>query len=327
MNLRVDLCSGLSLNSLLAAKLSQVGFTETLAKEGYKYNILVNCIAPIAASRLTSTVMPPNVLQALKPEWVVPLVAVLVHSLNTTETGAVFEVGGGHIAKLRWQRSEGVLMKPDDTFTPGTIIENWKKITDFSHNSEFPDNAADGMAHLAQAKGLAPNKKTAPILFNGKVVLVTGGGAGLGRAYSMLFARSGASVVVNDLADPEPVVSEIKKLGGIAIGVRASAEDGDKIVKACIDAFGRIDIVINNAGILRDKAFTNMTDQLWDPIMAVHMRATYKVTKAAWPYMVKQKYGRVVNTTSTSGIYGNFGQANYAAAVSFILRIREINNA
>jgi multifunctional beta-oxidation protein len=132
----------------------------------------------------------------------------------------------------------------------------------------------------------------------------------------LAFAKLGAFVVVNDLMDPETVVQEIQKLGGKAVGVKASAEDGDTVVKAAIDAYGRIDIVINNAGILRDKAFTNMDDKLWDQVMNVHLRGTYKVTKAAWPYFLKQKYGRVVNTTSTSGIYGNFGQANYAAAVS-----------
>ena len=87
------------------------------------------------------------------------------------------------------------------------------------------------------------------------------------------------------------------------------------MVKAAIDAFGRIDIVVNNAGILRDKAFINMDDSLWNSIMNVHLQGTFKVTKAAWPYFLKQKYGRIVNTSSTSGIYGNFGQANYAAAV------------
>lgn len=115
------------------------------------------------------------------------------------------------------------------------------------------------------------------------------------------------------------MVTEIKKLGGKAAGVKASAEDGDAVVKAAIDAFGRVDIVINNAGILRDKSFHNMDDSLWDPVMNVHARGTYKVTKAAWPYMLKQKYGRIINTTSTSGIYGNFGQANYSAAVSIYL--------
>jgi NADP-dependent 3-hydroxy acid dehydrogenase YdfG len=138
----------------------------------------------------------------------------------------------------------------------------------------------------------------------------------IGRCYCLAFAKYGASVVVNDLMNPDDVVQEIQKNGGKAVGVKASAEDGDAVVKAAIDAYGRIDIVINNAGILRDKAFTNMDDKMWDQVIAVHLRGTYKVTKAAWPYFLKQKYGRVVNTTSTSGIYGNFGQANYAAAVS-----------
>ena len=140
----------------------------------------------------------------------------------------------------------------------------------------------------------------------------------LGRSYALLFAKYGASVVVNDLVSPDDVVQEIQKLGGKAVGNKASAEDGDTVVKAAVDAYGRIDIIVNNAGILRDKAFTNMDDKMFDQVIAVHLRGTYKVTKAAWPYMLKQKYGRIVNTTSTSGIYGNFGQANYAAAVRVV---------
>lgn len=122
-------------------------------------------------------------------------------------------------------------------------------------------------------------------------------------------------MVVNDLINPAGVVQEIQKIGGNAIGNKASAEDGDAVVKAAIDAYGRVDIIVNNAGILRDKAFANMDEKMWDQVIAVHLRGTFKVTKAAWPYFLKQKYGRIVNTTSTSGIYGNFGQANYAAAV------------
>jgi multifunctional beta-oxidation protein len=141
----------------------------------------------------------------------------------------------------------------------------------------------------------------------------------LGRAYALLFAKYGAKVVVNDLMDPNGVVDEIRKAGGEAMPNKANVEDGEAVVKGAIDAYGRIDIIVNNAGILRDKAFTNMDDKLWEQVINVHLRGTYKVTKAAWPYMLKQKYGRIVNTTSTSGIYGNFGQSNYAAAKCGIL--------
>lgn len=300
-----------------AAKLAMVGFTETLAKEGAKYNINANVIAPIAASRMTETVMPPDVLAALKPEWVVPLVAVLVHKSNT-ENGSIFEVGGGHVAKLRWERSSGLLLKADDSYTPSAIVRQWDKVVDFS-NPEYPSGPADFMTLLEESMKMGPAQQGEKIDFKGRVALVTGGGAGIGRAYCLAFARYGASVVVNDLVNPDDVVNEIKQAGGKAVGVKASAEDGEVVVKAAVDAFGRIDIIVNNAGILRDKAFTNMDESLWDPVMNVHLRGTYKITKAAWPYFLKQKYGRVLNTTSTSGIYGNFGQANYSAAVSFML--------
>ena len=298
-----------------AAKLALVGFTETLAKEGAKYNIIANAIAPIAASRMTETILPPEVLENLKPEWIVPLVAVLVHRSNTTESGGIFEAGGGHMAKLRWERSSGLLLKADDSYTPGAILKQWNKVIDFS-NPQHPSGTNDFLSLLEESLKLGPNPQGEKLDFTGRVVLITGGGAGIGRAYSLAFAKYGASVVVNDLVDPDTVVGEIKKLGGKAAGVKASSEDGERVVKGAIDAFGRLDIIINNAGILRDKAFTNMDDSLWDPVLNVHLRSTYKITKAAWPIFLKQKYGRIVNTTSTSGIYGNFGQSNYAAAVS-----------
>ncbi|KAL4793876.1 hypothetical protein BDV19DRAFT_390857 [Aspergillus venezuelensis] len=301
-----------------AAKLGQVGFTETLAKEGAKYNIIANVIAPIAASRMTATVMPPEVLDLLKPEWVVPVVAVLVHSSNTQESGSIFEVGGGHVAKIRWERSKGALLKTDASLTPGAIARKWGDVTDFS-KPDYPNGPADFMGLLEDGLKLPSAPKGEEPDFKGKVALVTGGGNGLGRAYCLLFGKLGAKVVVNDLVDPEPVVQEIKKAGGEAVGNKASCEDGAAVVKTAIDTYGRIDILVNNAGILRDKAFTNMTDDLWNPVVNIHLRGTYKVTQAAWPHMLKQKYGRIVNTASTSGIYGNFGQANYAAAKLGIL--------
>lgn len=289
-----------------------------MAKEGYKYNIICNVIAPIAASRMTQTVMPPDILENLKPDWVVPLVAVLVHPSNKNETGSIFEVGGGHIAKLRWERAKGALLKTGPSLTPGAIFKKWKDVNDFSEPS-YPSGVADFMTLLEEAQRLGDNEPGEQLDFTGKVALITGGGAGLGRSYALLFAKYGASVVVNDLVNPHDVVQEIQKNGGKAVGNKASAEDGDAVVKSAIDAYGRIDILVNNAGILRDKAFVNMEDKMWDQVIAVHLRGTFKTTKAAWPYFLKQKYGRVLNTTSTSGIYGNFGQANYAAAKLGIL--------
>lgn len=160
-----------------AAKLAQVGFTETLAKEGLKYNILCNVIAPIAASRMTETVMPPDVLENLKPDWVVPIVAVLTHPSNTTETGGIFEVGGGHVAKLRWERAKGALLRADDTFTPGALISKWDNVNDFS-KPEYPTGVANFMELLEDAQKLPPNPPAKNPDFKGKVALVTGGGAG-----------------------------------------------------------------------------------------------------------------------------------------------------
>ncbi len=301
-----------------AAKTAIVGFTETLAKEGIKYNILSNAVSPAAASRMNETLgMSKELLDLISPAWDTPLVAFLAHKSNEGETGYVYEVGGGHISKMRWQRANGLLLKCDDSYTPGAVLKKWSQIGDFAADAQYPSGPNDFMTLLEDSIKMGPSERGEEVSFKGRVALVTGGGAGIGRAYCLAFAKYGAAIVVNDLANPDDVVNEIKAAGGKAVGVKASAEDGDTVVKAAIDAFGRIDIVINNAGILRDKAFANMDDKMWGAVLSVHARGTFKVTKAAWPYFVKQKYGRVVNTTSTSGIYGNFGQANYSAAVSY----------
>ncbi len=161
--------------------------------------------------------------------------------------------------------------------------------------------------------------------FGGRVVVVTGAGNGLGRSHALELARRGAKVVVNDLGGShtgegksssaaDKVVAEIVAAGGEAVASYDSVEDGDKIVKTAIDAFGRIDVLINNAGILRDVSFQKMTDADWDLVYRVHVRGAYKCTHAAWPVMREQKFGRIVFTASAAGIYGNFGQANYAMA-------------
>lgn len=161
--------------------------------------------------------------------------------------------------------------------------------------------------------------------FDNKVVVITGAGIGLGKAYALHYAKRGAKVVVNDLGTShtgtgtgssaaDAVVNEIKSQGGIAVANYDSVEFGEKIIKTAIDHFGRVDILINNAGILRDKAFKNMTKDDWDMIVRVHLNGVFATTKAAYPYMLQQKYGRIINVSSPAGLYGSFGQVNYSCA-------------
>ncbi len=163
--------------------------------------------------------------------------------------------------------------------------------------------------------------------FEGKVVIITGAGGGLGKAHALEFARRGARVVVNDLGGSadgsgssdaaDLVVEEIKAAGGEAIANKASVSDkagAKSIVDDAVAAFGTVDILVNNAGILRDKSFKKMALDDWDIVMDVHLNGSAYVTHAAWPIMYEKNYGRIVLTSSTSGIYGNFGQSNYGAA-------------
>jgi NAD(P)-dependent dehydrogenase (short-subunit alcohol dehydrogenase family) len=164
--------------------------------------------------------------------------------------------------------------------------------------------------------------------FDGKVAIVTGAGGGLGRQHALLLASRGARVLVNDVGGSvngegsdrgpaEQVVAEIVQAGGEAVADNntvATAEGGKAIVDHAVDAFGQIDIVVNNAGILRDKTFHNLTPQLLEPVLDVHLKGAFYVTQPAWVKMREQGYGRVISTTSQSGVLGNFGQANYGAA-------------
>lgn len=168
----------------------------------------------------------------------------------------------------------------------------------------------------------------ADIRFDGKVAIVTGAGGGLGRQHALELARRGAKVVVNDLggsvdgsggssAAAEAVVAEIKAFGGEAIANGGSVTDDAGVasmVKQAMDAWGRIDILVANAGILRDKSFSKMEMSDFEAVMNVHVMGTVKPAKAVWEIMKAQNYGRIVVTTSSTGLYGNFGQANYGAA-------------
>lgn len=176
---------------------------------------------------------------------------------------------------------------------------------------------------------LQPKDSSKPDLrFDNRVVIVTGAGGGLGKSHALEFARRGASVLVNDLGGAvdgtgsstsaaQKVVDEIVALGGTAVANHDSVatwEGAQAIVQAALDNYGHVDVLVNNAGILRDKAFHKMDNTMIDPVIDVHLKGTLYVSTAAFRLMREQGYGRIINTSSASGLFGNFGQANYGAA-------------
>jgi NAD(P)-dependent dehydrogenase (short-subunit alcohol dehydrogenase family)/putative sterol carrier protein len=222
------------------------------------------------------------------------------------------------------------------TLYPGVRIKTqiWKieegKALFRTINAETGEVTIDrGIVEWLTREELEKRSKTGWIRFDGRVAIVTGAGAGLGKTYAIELARRGAKVVVNDLggardgsgegssSPADAVVAEIKALGGEAVANYDSVstpEGGEAIVKTAIDAFGRVDILINNAGILRDRTLTKMEPAEWDAVLSVHFDGAYNVTRPAFLKMREQGYGRIILTTSATGLYGNFGQTNYGAA-------------
>ncbi|HEY9524700.1 MAG TPA: SDR family oxidoreductase [Thermopolyspora sp.] len=164
--------------------------------------------------------------------------------------------------------------------------------------------------------------------FDGKVAVVTGAGHGLGRSHAILLGERGAKVVVNDLGGAldgsgestgpaAEVAALISENGGEAVASTdnvATPEGAKAIIQTALDTFGRVDIIVNNAGILRDRSFGKITVEDFDAVLAVHLRGSFLVSRAAFPYLKEQAYGRIINTTSPAGLFGNFGQANYSSA-------------
>ncbi|OGO10467.1 MAG: short-chain dehydrogenase, partial [Chloroflexi bacterium RBG_13_66_10] len=196
-------------------------------------------------------------------------------------------------------------------------------------NSETGDVVIDrGLVEWVSREEAKKRRKAPGIRFDGRVAIVTGGGGGLGRVYALELARRGAKVVVNDVGGgpdgmggskgpADRVVEEIVGAGGAAIASYESvttAAGGERIVRAALEKWGQVDILINNAGILRDKTFAKMTEEMWEGVREVHLDGAVNVTRPAYRAMRERGYGRIVLTTSAAGLYGNFGQANYSAA-------------
>lgn len=312
-----------------AAKMGLIGLSETLAKEGFKYNITVNSIAPLARSRMTENVIPSHILKYLSPEKIAPLVLYLCHE-NTNVTNSIFELAAGFYSQIRWERSSGQIFNPNpETYTPEAILLKWNLIIDFKDKKfnkvDHPIQLADYNKLINQAKLLPTNNEQSKQLIKSlknKVVIVTGAGSGLGKSHALWFAKYGAKVVVNDLLDSSKVVDEIRSKFGKDSAIMSKhnvVTQAPEIVSLAVQTYGSVHVVINNAGILRDKSFLKMTDAEWNAVLQMHIESTYSMCKAVWPVFLKQKSGYIVNTSSTSGIYGNFGQANYASAKAAIL--------
>ena len=153
------------------------------------------------------------------------------------------------------------------------------------------------------------------VSFDGKVVLVTGGTRGLGRAFSECAANAGATVILNSTTDDNGGTAQaINDAGGKAIHMSGLVEEPDALIEKIVIECGRIDAIIHNAGFVRDKTLRKMSDQQWDEVMGVHLTASFRLSRAVWPHFEEQGGGRIVLISSASGLYGNFGQANYAAA-------------
>ncbi|MEV4773414.1 SDR family NAD(P)-dependent oxidoreductase [Micromonospora humida] len=178
---------------------------------------------------------------------------------------------------------------------------------------------------------------SARVTLDGRVVVVTGAGNGIGRAHALTLAARGASVVVNDLGGTvdgsgssgaaQQVVAEIRAAGGTAVASTdsvATAEGGADLVGRAIDTYGRLDAVIHNAGILRDRTLAKMSDEDVSAVLDVHLAGAFHVLRPAWPHLVAQGYGRIVLTSSSSGLFGNFGQANYGAAKAGLIGLMNV---
>lgn len=305
-----------------AAKSGIHGFTKVVAKDLGKYGVTANSIAPRAETRMVESI-PENVRAKLatqglmpvegeaswEPRDVAPFVAFLASDYSAPVNGQTFLVYGGNVVHMTLPRRVKTIFNsnPPATWEPEQL------------------DAQVGPNLLDHPKVSGPEKSKR---LEGKVAVVTGAGRGIGRGVAKALAAQGAAVVVADVGaaldgegeDATPaaqVVEEISELGGRAVASYhsvATMEGGENIVKKAIDEFGRLDIVVTAAGILRDRMLFNMSEQEWDDVMAVHLKGTFSVVRPASQIFKEQGSGRIVTFSSVSGLYGYGGQSNYGAA-------------
>ncbi len=326
-----------------AAKSGIAGFTKVLAKDLGKYGVTANSIAPRAETRMIASI-PGNIQEMMvergalpqqdelpwEPRDVAPFVAYLATDGAAQINGQIFLVYGGNVSHLSLPRRVNTIYAPNppgyweldelDRLAPKVLLEGSQSITGGSAFAEI--NPGSKAPAPAVTKAINGKRLT------GKVAVVTGSGRGIGRGVAKLLASEGASIVVNDVGaaldgqgeDSTPaaqVVEEISELGGRAVASYhsvATAEGGANIVQQALDEFGRLDIVVTPAGILRDRMIFNMSEQEWDDVIAVHLKGTYSVVRPASEIFRAQKSGRIVTFSSVSGLYGQGGQSNYGAA-------------
>lgn len=312
-----------------AAKSGVAGFTKVVARDIGKYGATANCIVPRAQTRMVATI-PDSAREqlaasgidlttegeSLAPEDVAPMVGFLASDYAGNVNGQIFLVHGGTIGLMSQPRIYRSIFNPGGRWSVPQL------------NELVPRRllAGDG-DYRVEAAAEAPGDEHARRL-DGKVAVVTGAGRGIGAGVARLLARQGASVVVNDIGvgldgagmDRSPaaqVVEEIEEAGGRAVASYDSVAEfdgGERIVQTAIDNFGRLDIVVTPAGILRDRMVFNMTEEEWDAVIAVHLKGTFSIVRPATIFFRQQKSGRIITFSSVSGLYGYSGQANYGAA-------------
>ncbi|KAF2731054.1 peroxisomal hydratase-dehydrogenase-epimerase [Polyplosphaeria fusca] len=265
-----------------AAKAAIIGFTFALAEEGAQYNINANVLTPIAASRLTQTVMAPDLLAKLDPGFVAPIVPVLAHK-TSTDTGRLFELGGGCITRFRWERSQGIEISA--YANPLELLENWQNISDFSK-----PRYVRPVTSIVDSSTLPSAEKTANGLCEGKVAVVVTDASSFGFQTARTLTAAGATVL------------------------KSSITNGSDTVHETLQKFGRVDIIVLPSTYFTPSTLKAISDAEWTNVYDAYVRAAYKIIQPAWASMIKNKYGRIVIGTSEHGLYGVSNGAHFAAA-------------